>query len=559
VKAVRDLNLLYGSRVTLKVVGHYENVHKQNLLKLAGHEEGRGFLEFCRAISDEQLVSLYASAAATIVPSHVEGFSLPVVEASVCGCPVIASTCAAHMELVEQPEALFPSDNAAQLLERLEAVLQKPSIRASLVKSQVHLGPRFHEDNVGQRFWNALEAGLKSRRTAAVTGQFKKPRLAFLSPYSSDQPGVARYTGMTMRANEALFDADLYTDAPRPLPFEGSFRDAGKVSLAPLVHGKYNGVISVLGNSPFHASIFDIFERYGGPCILHDANRVQIYIHRFGPQRFLQLAVKLIGRQVSMDEVHAWAKNRYSPSLLLEPIIERASPLIVHTATQQTEIKNRYGVDAHVAPCCPTFFFRDEELTPAAKHAVRERYGISPAAFWVSSFGTATPERGMATAILAVEILRSWNIPAQLHFAGNATPYKDEINRIAALYGIGEYVRAGQHFVDDAQYRDFLIGSDAAIQLRPYGFGQLSTALTDCISAGLPCVASSDLAHSCDAPDYVLTVPDQFSPLLAAEQLAVIWESRLSHSSNSDGRATYMETHNFRHYGKRLIEILGVA
>jgi hypothetical protein len=46
--------------------------------------------------------------------------------------------------------------------------------------------------------------------------------------------------------------------------------------------------------------------------------------------------------------------------------------------------------------------------------------------------------------------------------------------------------------------------------------------------------------------------------LQVAEQLALIWEARPGHA-HADARSAYLETHNFEYYGKRLIEILGIA
>jgi hypothetical protein len=257
-----------------------------------------------------------------------------------------------------------------------------------------------------------------------------------------------------------------------------------------------------------------------------------------------------------MEEVNIWLEDRNSPLLFLEPIVEHAYPLIVHTVTQQVLLKTRYGVEAHVATCCPTAFFEEEELTTFAKQAVRERYRIPSPVFLLSSFG---PVSGWNTCILAVELLRSWNIPAELYFIGDARPAKREIDQISAVYGISEHVHSGPELATNKAYRDFLLASDAAIQLRSYEFGQISTPLADCISAGLPGVATSDLAKSCGAPEYVSTVPDQFSPLQVAEQLALIWEARTERPSYADARAAYLEKHNFEYYGKRLIEILGIA
>ncbi len=521
VKAVERLNRLHSRRIPLKVISFYCDAYKIDLLRLAGHSEGAGFLEFYPSIPDEQVVSLHAGAIAAIAPSKIEGFSLPVAEASICGCPVIASTCAAHLELVEDAQALFPPDDSVDLSEKLEALLNDPELRASLVASQAHLADSFHEDAVGRRFWNTVEAAIEKRDNVAAVGKRQKPRLAFLSPYPPDQSAVARYTAMTMREGEPLFDSDIYTDASRPLTFEGCYRDGGVITLAPLVAGRYNGVISVLGNSSSHSRIFKIFERYGGPCILHDAGDLL--------------------------------------SVFIEQIIERASPLIVHTATQQAQIKKQYGANAHVTTCCPTIFFDEEDLTAPAKRVSRERLGIAPGSFVISSFGGFAQKRATASCIFALELLRSWNVPAELYLIGNAGPEEKELNRISALYGIGEHVHCSDRLMDDATYREFLIASDAAVQLQSNGLEQSSTALLDCIGAGLSCVATSDLIKSCDAPAYVLAVPDRFSPLQVAEQLALVWEGQAGRASHRDARAAYLQTHNFERYAKRLAEILDVA
>lgn len=557
VRAVRHLNLLYGRRIPLKIVGHYDHIYKNALLQLAGSRKSNSLLEFHHNVSDRDLVKLYQGAIATVVPSHIEGFSLPVVEASVCGCPVVASTCAAHLELIDQPEALFASDDASALCSKLDALLNNIALRDSLRVSQAPLGPKFHEGSVGERFWGSLERAVGDRFTTRTVTRSSKPRLAFLSPYPPDESGVARYTAMTMRAGENLFHADLYTDAQRPLAFDGNFRDAGPVSLTPLLSGRYDGIVSVIGNSSCHASIFKVFERCGGPCILHDARLTQIYHLRLGEEGFLRFAAHLLGRSVSVEEAYNWLQDRNPATLFLEPIIERASPLIVHTVTQQTEIQGRYHICPEVLPGCPNNYFTVGELAASRKQAVRERHCITPETFLISSFGRVDAVKGMETCILALELLRSWNIPAELYFVGNAHAYTFEIERIASQYDVAQYVHTRREFIDEATYRDFIIASDAAVQLRTYGFGQFSASLADCISGAVPTVATSDLAVSCDAPLYVKSVPDRFSPLQIAEQLATIWENPITRSSHEEARVAYLETHNFEYYGSRLLEILG--
>ena len=123
VAAVRELNRGV-ARASLKVVGHYDDAYKSDLLQIAGHAESGGFLEFHAGVNDHTLVDLYSGAVASICPSHIEGFSLPVVESAVCGTPVIASMCGAHLELIRSDEALFQSTESEALVAKLDRVLR---------------------------------------------------------------------------------------------------------------------------------------------------------------------------------------------------------------------------------------------------------------------------------------------------------------------------------------------------------------------------------------------------------------------------------------------------
>jgi len=65
-------------------------------------------------VDDARLVDLYAGAQATILPSHDEGFGLPVIEAMACGCPMIASDAGALPEAAGGAAILVrPGDTGA--------------------------------------------------------------------------------------------------------------------------------------------------------------------------------------------------------------------------------------------------------------------------------------------------------------------------------------------------------------------------------------------------------------------------------------------------------------
>jgi len=160
---------------------------------------------------------------------------------------------------------------------------------------------------------------------------------------------------------------------------------------------------------------------------------------------------------------------------------------------------------------------------------------------------------------MALDLLRSWKVNAELHLVGKIEPGERKVlEATLRRFGILEKVRIFDCFVDGEVYRDYLLASDAAVQLRTYGWGQPSAALSDAIGAGLPCVADTGLAQSCDAPSYVHSIAQRFSNLSIAEPLFEIYRMGRERPWEEE-RREYLESHSFRAYAKRLIDILGVS
>ena len=557
VRAVCQMNRALTDPVRLRIVGDYSSDQNADLQRIAA--ESAQCLEFLTDVDDGSLATLYAGAIATVVSSQIEGFSLPVAEAALCGSPVIASRCAAHLELIDQPEALFEAGNVEQLTGRLTRANQDTSFREALIRAQGELAEPFHAEAVRARFWDFIMSRFERDREAQAPALAKhaKPKVAFISPFPPDQSGVARFTERTVSAASKHFQIDLFTDAPRPLLLGDGVRDAGKISVYALLKNRYDSIISVLGNSRFHLPIIELFERYGGPCIMHDSRLTQIYFHRLGQEKFLQFANKLLGRPVEMDEVSLWLEDRQPPSFFIEPLAERAKPMIVHTRRYQEMLRERYHLETELATFPANCQFTEEELSEGNRTLIRHSLGFDDAVFVIASFGIVDRSKGVLACIVALDLLRFWKIPAMLIFVGKAAGLEHELRRVAIEFGVDEHVSFFTDFVSEEKYRSFLIGCDAAIQLRTYDFGQPSAALADCISVGVPTVATCSLAETCDAPSYVLRIPDHISSLLLAERLAEIWE-RQSRLETSEERMAHNRRHSFEYYATRLAEILNL-
>lgn len=114
--------------VRLALVGDYQTdaFHScyESLRKRAGPR-----VDFTGYLPDEELVVLLNRATALVLPSLLEGFGLPAVEAAACGLPVIATTASPLPELLGEGAIFVEPGNAAALEAAIARVLEDADLR----------------------------------------------------------------------------------------------------------------------------------------------------------------------------------------------------------------------------------------------------------------------------------------------------------------------------------------------------------------------------------------------------------------------------------------------
>lgn len=115
---LRALDLLNDPDVTLVVVGASRGeVFAADMLR--AHPQ----LLLAGRLSDGEVTALMQAACALVFPSRYEGFGLPPLEAMALGCPVLASNCAAALEVCGGAAEHFAPDDAAALAELMRCAL----------------------------------------------------------------------------------------------------------------------------------------------------------------------------------------------------------------------------------------------------------------------------------------------------------------------------------------------------------------------------------------------------------------------------------------------------
>lgn len=555
--------------VGLSVFGSYPEPMRDTLRAKYSAAGGRPQdLRFEPHLSDDQLHDLYRSALATVVPSRAEGFSIPIVESSAAGTPVLASDVGAHPELARDAAWRFDPDDPAALRSQLERLATDPETWLGLKRAQQDLWLDYTTEAVGERFLTgvlALAPGLDEadRGSAASPGsrvnRGAKPRIAVLSPLPPAHSGVADFTAATLRPLGAFADVHMFTPTPHA---SGRPEWASLQPVTGIMAGAtaFDATVSVIGNSDHHLQILDFLLDHGGACIAHDARMVNFYYLLHGPRKAAEVASKELGRPVPATEVERWLHNQHElPTLFLSELHRASDPLMVHSPTTAREIARLYGRPPRILPFPGIRRPQLERLSPRERQKVRKALGVAPNTVLLVTFGIVSEDKAPLELIWALNMLRNWGVEAELVFCGRTEHLRHEIDRLVDQLGLRSRVRTFDAPVDESLYDDYLLAADIGVQLRTYGMGGLSGALGDCIAAALPTIANAHLAEAMQAPDFVVRVPDAISSLLVAEAALKLLSDNAPGDRPVDQARAFAAARTPEIYCQTLMEHLGFA
>jgi glycosyltransferase involved in cell wall biosynthesis len=132
-------------------------------------------------VSDEDLVFLYGRAYALVLPSLLEGFGLPAVEAMACGTPVICSRAGSLPEVVGDAGAYFEPTDVASIAQEIRGLLADPARRDALSRSALERSALFSWDASAQALldcFDELEDGMPRNSTSKGSRTIRNDRRA---------------------------------------------------------------------------------------------------------------------------------------------------------------------------------------------------------------------------------------------------------------------------------------------------------------------------------------------------------------------------------------------
>lgn len=476
-------------------------------------------------IAMDDLLALYRLADALVFPSTGEGFGLPALEAMACGLPVLAADATALPEVLGREDCLFDPGDAHQLTAKLERLLTQDSWWEELRAWGLTRAATFRWSSVGARALAALErtAEEHAARVPETRSLRRRPLMAFISPLPPDQTGIADFSAELLRELLVFYEIDCILPTPETNDewIEANCR-LRSVEWFKAHADRYDRIVYSIGNSTFHAHMFELLVRFPGTVILHDGFLSDLAFHLAAGhltaalRKEIYLSHGLTGLRLLHDEGPGAAIAKLTMS---GSVFRNAQGIIVHSHYALSLARRAFGPEVErdllVVP-----LLRSLPVQPN-RAAARERLGLAADEFVVCSFGIVHPNK--SNGLLAEAFIRSElaDDPAcVLLFVGqDVIAYGQDLAEavVRPAHVAGQVRFIGR--VDEDVYRDYLAAADVAVQLRTQSRGETSGAVLDAMAYGLPTVVS-DLGSAAELPDEaVIKLPIGSGPDVLSEIL----------------------------------------
>jgi glycosyltransferase involved in cell wall biosynthesis len=115
-------------------------------------------VHFAGLVTDAKLAALYRGASVLVLPSLMEGFGLPALEAMACGTPVIASNAGALPEVVGNAALLVDPLSLSDISSAIDLVLESFPLRKSMREAGQTRARCYCWDKVAAKVQDALDS-----------------------------------------------------------------------------------------------------------------------------------------------------------------------------------------------------------------------------------------------------------------------------------------------------------------------------------------------------------------------------------------------------------------
>jgi glycosyltransferase involved in cell wall biosynthesis len=467
-------------------------------------------------ISQESLILLYNYCDAFVFPSLYEGFGLPVLEAMSCGAPVIASNTSSIPEIMGDAGIQVDPTNPGAVAGAIELVLGSENLRLELRHKALERAKLFNWEATARRTREGLDKALEKWKGSAHVSRARKPKIAFFSPLPPQKSGISDYSAELLPHLAKHFEIDVYLDGYEPTGMAASESIRFLTSTAQLRQTSYYSWLFQMGNSSFHAYMYEILLQHSGITVLHDfclhdfIQWLLVHQHR-DFQRYVDEMVYAYGEE-GRTAIEMVQKGELSHARVMEvfPLNERAlsssKGIIVHSESAKRALlkdrsphlaaRVRQINQGMVVPAVPG---------PEQKDALKRTFAIPEDAFVIGTFGIMAEPKQLELGLRAIQRLQRQH--TDLYYIGVgrflSPGYEASISHLYRNLGLTDRVAFVGH-VDMKSFYNYLFVCDVVLSLRHPSRGETSAAMLRAMSCGVPTIVNDVAALSDLSGDTVI-------------------------------------------------------
>lgn len=526
-------HLRKGVQMVFNQVGDESKVRKLAAKEGLSH----GDLVITGWVDDARLAGLLRETELFFFPSLYEGFGLPVLEALAAGAAVVCGDNSSLPEVIGRKDAMFDAESVEDSARILSQALSSTEFRQSLKADAIERAARFTWKKTAAAAAEAWDEALERRalRTVVPVGTGARLKIAMVTPVPGERTGIADYMGGLLPALARRIDVDVFTTAA-PGVVSKELEDAFSIrhwSELEARAGDYDQIVYQMGNSPFHSHMPGLLDRLGGMVVLHDFFLSSMFAHMDRCEGMPGIFAKELERShgrgaiTGLDSEEGWGQARVDfPAS--KRLIENADGIVLHS-DHAVELCESYYPGVTRPPIYRIAQARNPQppVEAATREEIRQRLGVRPDEVLIASFGF------LADTKLNLEILEALSIPGvdggspvKIAFVGelDGGPYGARVRDALARHPLRSNITI-TGFVDAADYDDYLVAADIAVQLRANSRGESSRTALDCLANGLPVVVNDYAAFKELPAGVVAKVAAGFSAAELAEVLRTLIES----------------------------------
>lgn len=468
-------------------------------------------------VSEEILLTLYSTCSVFVFPSLHEGFGLPIIEAMACGAPTLASNISSMPEAIGCSEALFDPKNPQSIAEKIHKVLANKDFCNFLKNHGEQQIKKFTWHNTAKNILNSFEK-LYEKNTQIKFWEYKRKKMAFISPLPPEQSGIADYSSKLIPELNCFYNIILITEQNdvSDLWLKSNFQIRNVKWLIKNINS-FDILLYQLGNSSYHHYMIDLISIYPGIIVLHDfyISGLLDWISDFVPKKnsifnqFLLYSHGISALVYQAAEGRIETHKKYPCNLL---ILKNAIGLIVHSQYSIDLAKTWYGMHStkkfqlinHLA-------HENEKVSDQDKKLLKKKLGFKENDFIICCFGNLHPNKLNHRVIAACSNNLLKDDKLNLIFLGEK-PYPDYHNTLIDLvdkYNLNKQIQI-LGFTHDQTFKNFFVVADIAIQLRTNSRGETSGCLLTCLSYGIPTIANAHGSINELPNNVIIKLPEKF-------------------------------------------------